>query len=441
MMNAENDPLSKMFYYLGLLLSVINLSTSSFLECSEPASEIRPISDFGTLILSSVMFRHGERNIIKPYPTDPYSERSYWPEGFGQLIKTGKKREYDIGTWLRERYRNILPSKYLPDYVYVRSTDVDRTLMSATAALASLFFPPEKDIFQKGLNWQPIPVHTVPEYLDEVLSSKKPCPKYNITLEAVLNSPEMNAFNKKNEEFYLFLTNKTGMGIKDIRDVANLYDVLYIENLRNLSLPDWTNDIFPDKLVQFSAYSFHLSTIVHELKLLKSGPLIKEIVNHMAQKVNHSLIPDRTLFLYSAHDDTISSLLNSLGVFNCISPPYGATVLIELWETETLKYVVTVSYRNVTDSEPFVFIIPGCSAACPLEEFVKLVSNIIPEDWEHECQIDIIQYNLELKFFKIFSLILSAGIIMLIAINVLTLCCRRKEETSYKYQQISTETS
>lgn len=55
MMNAENDPLSKMFYYLGLLLSVINLSTSSFLECSEPDSEIRPISDFGTLILSSVV--------------------------------------------------------------------------------------------------------------------------------------------------------------------------------------------------------------------------------------------------------------------------------------------------------------------------------------------------------------------------------------------------
>lgn len=67
----------------------------------------------------------------------------------------------------------------------------------------------------------------------------------------------------------------------------------------------------------------------------------------MAQKVNHSLIPDRTLFLYSAHDDTISSLLNSLGVFNCISPPYGATVLIELWETETLKYVVTVSISSV----------------------------------------------------------------------------------------------
>lgn len=60
----------------------------------------------------------------------------------------------------------------------------------------------------------------------------------------------------------------------------------------------------------------------------------------------------------------------------------------------------------MTDSEPFVFIIPGCSAACPLEKFVKLVSNIIPEDWEHECQIDIIQYNLELKFFKIFCKLL-----------------------------------
>lgn len=47
---------------------------------------------------------------------------------------------------------------YTEDKVYVRSTDVTRTKMSAELVLAGLFPPSEIQTWNKNLNWQPIPV-------------------------------------------------------------------------------------------------------------------------------------------------------------------------------------------------------------------------------------------------------------------------------------------
>lgn len=52
--------------------------------------------------------------------------------------------------------------------VYVRSTDFDRTLMSAEANLAGLFPPDGMQRFNPNISWQPIPVHTVPIAEDRV---------------------------------------------------------------------------------------------------------------------------------------------------------------------------------------------------------------------------------------------------------------------------------
>lgn len=50
----------------------------------------------------------------------------------------------------------------------MRSTDFDRTLMSAEANLAGLFPPDGTQRFNPNISWQPIPVHTVPLTEDRV---------------------------------------------------------------------------------------------------------------------------------------------------------------------------------------------------------------------------------------------------------------------------------
>jgi lysosomal acid phosphatase len=58
---------------------------------------------------------------------------------------------------------------YSREDIYVQSTDVDRTLMSAGSNLAGLYPPEGAQIWNENINWQPIPIHTVPEIKDEVI--------------------------------------------------------------------------------------------------------------------------------------------------------------------------------------------------------------------------------------------------------------------------------
>ena len=68
------------------------------------------------------------------------------------------------------------------------------------------------------------------------------------------------------------------------------------------------------------------------------GPIIKEIGSHMQGKVNGSLEKQR-MFVYSAHDSTLATLLLGLGVFNNLAPPYATTALIELHNVDGNRFV------------------------------------------------------------------------------------------------------
>lgn len=64
-----------------------------------------------------------------------------------------------------------------------------------------------------------------------------------------------------------------------------------------------------------AAKSFQTNTSTPELARLKSGFLIREILNRFTNKIESKLMPDRSIWIYSAHDSTIASVLNSLALF------------------------------------------------------------------------------------------------------------------------------
>ncbi|CAF5127921.1 unnamed protein product, partial [Rotaria socialis] len=61
---------------------------------------------------------------------------------------------------LRGRYGSILSLNYTASEIHVRSTDYDRTLMSAQANLAGLYRL--YNISDDKIPIQPVPIHTVP---------------------------------------------------------------------------------------------------------------------------------------------------------------------------------------------------------------------------------------------------------------------------------------
>lgn len=73
-----------------------------------------------------------------------------------------------------------------------------------------------------------------------------------------------------------------------------------------------------------------------------SGPLLGEMIDHMVKKSQKMLKPDRKVWMYSAHDQTIANFLMALKLFEPHCPPYVATVLVELRISSKNQYFVTV---------------------------------------------------------------------------------------------------
>lgn len=64
-----------------------------------------------------------------------------------------------------------------------------------------------------------------------------------------------------------------------------------------------------------ATFDFKTYTDTPQLARLKSGFLLKEIIEHFYQKVNSTLQPNRSVWMYSAHDITITNMLNSLNLY------------------------------------------------------------------------------------------------------------------------------
>lgn len=149
-------------------------------------------------------------------------------------FQIGKKQHFELGQFFRRRYQNLLGTEgYQPELVYVQSTDVDRTLMSALANLAGLFPPTASQMWNENVLWQPIPVHTIPESLDYTLAAKRSCPKYEFALKKLNESDEFLALYRRFKPLIDFLSKNTGKEIRTFADVQSVYNTLYIEELKN----------------------------------------------------------------------------------------------------------------------------------------------------------------------------------------------------------------
>lgn len=74
----------------------------------------------------------------------------------------------------------------------------------------------------------------------------------------------------------------------------------------------------------------------------------------MQQKVYQKF--EQNLHFYSGHDATIATMMQTLGVYDEILPPYGSALIFELRQKE-FEHYVTVCFGTVShcSSENFVY--------------------------------------------------------------------------------------
>uniref|UniRef100_A0A8C0BY18 Lysosomal acid phosphatase n=1 Tax=Buteo japonicus TaxID=224669 RepID=A0A8C0BY18_9AVES len=248
-----------------------------------------------------------------------------------------------------------------PWQIFIRSTDCDRTLMSAETNLAGLYPPEGQQMFNPNISWQPIPVHTVPE------------------------SEERQA--------------------------------------HKMDLPAWVTPDVMTHLKQLKDFGFEFLFGIHnrvEKARLQGGVLLNHIRKNLTKAANVSAHQNLKLLAYSAHDTTLVALQMALDVYNKIQAPYASCHLFELYQEDDGNFSVEMFFRNESGKEPFPLTIPGCQHTCPLQRFLELTDPVVPQDWEQECQVASSVHDTELFV----GLAVCGSILLLLIILLLTVLFR-----------------
>ncbi|XP_065219168.1 prostatic acid phosphatase-like isoform X2 [Planococcus citri] len=359
---------------------------------------------YGDIIFSTVIFRHGHRTPVTQYryaEKDPQAEEYWkenWPEGIGQLTKQGKQQMYSLGKWYHERYESLVSEGYKPDLLKEESSDVDRTIMSGLTFLAGFLYPNENEMWaDDGLKWQPVPVRQIPLDQDYTLALYGvKCDRYDLEKKRLKEHELMKTYyeNEKYRKVFDIINAKSGLKatpddmIQAIKNAFMLYDIFSLERARNIDLPDWAAEIYPEPLTEIAGLNFTLRVHTDQMKKIKAGVLIGKIIKEMEAKVEGK--EPRTFHLYSAHDFTVVALLKSLNVENYDGhvAAHSSSVMIELRQ-KNKDHVVTILYKTSDTSEPQFLHVKECTDYCTLDTFKSLTKHLILEqkDWNTECTI------------------------------------------------------
>lgn len=147
------------------------------------------------------------------------------------------KEQYKLGQYFRRRYGQLLGDKYSPKNIYIRSSDMDRCIMSALVNMAAIFPLSRSEAWNDNILWAPIPIHSVPVELDHIIENGRHCPKYDFLFEKNVNeSTEIQRIFTEYAEYFSNWTRNCGANITSFDDVKGLYKTLLMETAHNRKL-------------------------------------------------------------------------------------------------------------------------------------------------------------------------------------------------------------
>ncbi|KAJ1916520.1 hypothetical protein H4219_003735 [Mycoemilia scoparia] len=363
----------------------------------------------------------------------------------GQLTDIGKQMHVELGNSLRSIYIDkleFLPADYKPRSIYLRSTHVWRTKNSAQSLLSGLY--PKKH----WASGKYIPIHTLPERQENLYINYDSCPRGRELEYVAQNETAWMDFLESQKPLWTKIDNIIGLGSYPVYPEANSWiawmDMLQPRICHNKPLPCSYNpktgkrDQEPCVTAADAKQSLHNaffsyihvkrnSPVSYDYNRLSIGSFLADLVNELKTVIASSSSSSSSLetqdgedhddsetdstnnvtsdatkkrhrkhkfSLYSAHDDTVSSLLGTFRADdkNILWPPYRSNMLFELWKlkgsTTTAaggkKYIVRVIYNGevLTLQENNQW----CDLnGCDLDTFIEYLNKYVPKDLAKEC--------------------------------------------------------
>lgn len=340
-----------------------------------------------SLIFVIETYRHGAREPIRDY----WNAKEF--KSKGELTPVGMRQHYILGQLLRSEYIDslgFLSQSYDSTELYVYSTNVNRTIMSAQSQLYGMYplgsGPKVPDNVNFSLMIPPFNDSTVQLTVDDssaLPNQHQPIPVHTnrIDQEYLLRSWDPNVC-KVNKKWYQEQYNTTAY--KELLSEFNetLMKVADMVNVNKATMDFWKlhdiydvfqNDIYAGKAVpnDFEVYhknmSFLYDTLVYMIdfgsvkqKRVLSTPFFQKVISLFEGKISGT--DARKWIMYSAHDITLIMILAGLNYtsFECQLqarktgvrdrlcmhfPTYASNLLIELHNNSN-AFTVKVRYNG-----------------------------------------------------------------------------------------------
>ena len=345
-----------------LLFIFINLYTTAYASTQKK------------LVFAIDVIRHGDRTPTADIPKEPH----HWLEGAGQLTATGMQQEYQLGASLRKKYieqYHLLPFNYSSNMIYVRSSDADRTLMSAQAFLMGLYplgtGPYLPNSRQPALPnaFQPIPLHTVSKDQETLLVAWTESPQFKELLKTyIYPTPEWKAKSAELQPKFAAWSQATGIDITDLYQLKSLGDTLSIYQIYHVALPKDLSAEDAQQIIDAGHWVFVTAFKSSKLGRVTGYSLLKAVSDDLQQASQQKTSLKYKLF--SAHDSNIFSLMSAMGTPLNEPPKYASDLNILLYEVGNQSYIVRVNFNGQA------VVIPACGGnTCTLAQFSSLVDN------------------------------------------------------------------
>ncbi|CAG5056632.1 unnamed protein product [Parnassius apollo] len=390
------------FMFLVVLMILEAADRGSTQRYKQAAAMIEPNSEVDSQhnskdntepVLAFVIFRHGDRTPdqeeLDKYPSNDKNDALFFPFGKKALTNKGKQRGFKVGLYLRKRYNKFISRLYLPDEINVRTTDYDRTKMTALTAMAALYPPLPPQRWNPALNWQPVPYDTLQYHSDDLLYWYN-CPPYTKMRDSIYELPEVKKWLEPYASLFTYLSDKTGTNITTPEDVFFL-DNLF-QTLENVGVepPKWAQDVMP-KIKEMTKIEYAIEFYDNDLTRLASGVLLADIVNASSMAIAGNLDQPK-LRLYSAHENNVAGLMAAARVFQPHQPRYGSTFSLELRRrNQTGQYGFVAVYSETAGGPGVELPIAGCgdTSFCDFDTFVDLTKDVMlsKENYDKECSI------------------------------------------------------
>lgn len=367
------------------------LAVLSGVWCSE--TKDNEVSDDQELVLAFVLNRHGERSPdadeMSLSDQQDLIQSMTALEGPEGLTNKGKRRAFQIGKFLRQRYgaegQQLISNLYRGEEISIRSTNKERTKMTIQVAMAAVYPPEPEQQWDDGLGkfWQPVPYNAVP-LSEDYLRYYSNCDRY-ITLmsEAKVLSLEHELAPYK--DLIPLIYENTGRNFTENPLMfGTLYDLFRSLVGLGLDIPEWAKPV-KHRLDDAAKVSYRLYFRNDEMKKIGGGVILNDFIKAADDIISGKPVSKR-LRLFSCHDFNIGSLMEVANIkVDQNIPEYGSVFALELYKSKTNgDYNIKPIYlRQAGEAAARVLRVKSCDSAsqCDYNKFKQITEDfLLPEN-------------------------------------------------------------